>query len=261
MTSRSYEKRLLEATASLQTRLIGRTVLFAPSLPSTNETVLDSGPTLEEGTVVIADEQSAGRGRQGRRWYSPAGANIYLSIGLRQETLGENTPLLPLAMAAAMIEAVEAETKIGLSLKWPNDLLWQERKVGGILCEARRGLLAAGIGLNVNLGAHDFPKNLQGEAASIAMAVGGSVAREALVVRFLAAFEAHHDRLVGGDLEPLLTEIRNRSTTLGRQVVVSVGAAEIRGKAVKISDRGDLVVAREDGSQVALSTGDVSHLR
>ncbi len=261
MSTAAFEQRLAEAGRELETKLIGRTILFAPSVESTNTVVLESGPGLDAGTVIVADAQTGGRGRHGRRWFSPAGRNLYFSIALRPDSLRAQLRLLPLAAGLAAVEAIEHVVGITAALKWPNDVIWNGRKLGGVLCENRAGALAVGVGLNVNLQPQELPPELAAEAVSLQIATGRDWPREQIFLAYLRAFEPHYDALCAGTTAPLLAAIRQRSCTLGQRVSAQVGKLWILGTAIEIADSGDLVVKRDDGGRATLAAGEVTHIR
>ena len=163
--------------STLSTTWLGRRIELFDSIPSTNrEAVRLAQANVEHGTVVVADCQTAGRGRLSRNWFSPPGANLYCSVILKAarpaDRLTEWLSWLPLISALAAAEAIEAVSSLHVSVKWPNDLLISERKVGGILCESGAGTGSApfqviGIGLNVNVEQQDWPEELRETATSI----------------------------------------------------------------------------------------------
>lgn len=200
------------------------------------------------GALVVADAQTAGRGRLARTWASPAGLNLYLSLVLRPSLAAARAPLICLAAAAGI-----SDTLGELAIKWPNDLLAPDgRKVGGILASVsltgmRVDAAVVGVGLNVNQ--RSFPPALSG-ASSLAL-IGGERDRVSLVVALADAIEARVFSLEAG-ADGVLTACRERSATLGRDVRVG----DIAGRAASIRDDGALVIATADG-EVPVLTGDV----
>lgn len=168
-----------------------------------------------EGTVVVAEAQSAGRGRRGTAWHSPPGRGLYLSVLLRPPGPAADATRFTLASAVAACEAARGVGAHEVAIKWPNDLLWQGRKVAGTLAELRTSGtavldLVVGTGFNVDQGEEDFPPELSGRAASLRMAAGGPVDRERLFALYVGALlEATH-RLVRGEWDG----IRRRWTAL-----------------------------------------------
>lgn len=229
-----------------------------------------------EGIVLVADHQTAGRGRRDRTWSAPPGASLLMSVLLRPpaRVMGLSTMI----MAVAMAEAVEVVAGFSPRLKWPNDLVWpgdgtaRDRKLGGILAEAHwpagsaeradadeRVTVVVGIGLNVS-----WPDALPDELAEIAVACNDItdfvVDREDLLIAALRRLDAHYSTLVEGDTASVLAAWRARSATLGLQVRVDLGGSLIEGSAIDITSAGHLVVDTVTGPQV-VAAGDVVHLR
>ena len=232
----------------------------------------------EDGTVVAAESQSAGRGRHARTWFSPPGLNLYCSIivrGLGQGlTLADWLSWVPLTTALAATEAVQEVAAISLALKWPNDLLLDERKVGGILCESSLAIpdnpvVVIGIGLNVNVPLELFPDELRPIATSLFESSHRLIDRNRLLAQLLLDLEQSLDELRAHGPSRLLQAYQRRCTTLGRQVRVILGAnEELLGTAVAITADGTLQVRPSPGSPgtdkallIDVRAGDVIHVR
>lgn len=231
----------------------------------------------EGGTVVVAEAQSAGRGRHARIWFSPPGLNLYCSIivrGLGQAlSLADWLSWVPLTTALAVAEAVQGVAATSLALKWPNDLLLDERKVGGILCESSLAIpdnpiVVIGIGLNVNVSHEAFPDELRLIATSLFESSHRLVDRNRLLAQLLLELEQSLDELRDHGPSRLLQAYQRRCTTLGRQVRVILGAdEELLGTAVAITSDGTLQVkpsadaAGMDKALVDVRAGDVIHVR
>ncbi|HEX6116807.1 MAG TPA: biotin--[acetyl-CoA-carboxylase] ligase [Solirubrobacterales bacterium] len=220
-------------------------------IDSTNERareLVDEG--APSGTVVTADEQSAGRGRQGRTWTAPPGKALLFSAILRP--LSHRHRLLPLAVPLAVCEAAEELGSGACRVKWPNDVWVAERKLAGVLIEARPPDWAViGVGLNVAIEPDEFPEELRETATSI----GGDAEVE-------EAFEALCDALerwVGADDEAVLDEFRRRDALAGREIRWT-GAGAGAGRAEGVDPDGNLVVRLADGGVRALGSGEV-HLK
>lgn len=200
------------------------------------------------GTVVTADEQTAGRGRHGRTWTAPAGKALLYSAVLRP--LDERHLLLPLAVPLAVCEAAEElQPGVECAIKWPNDIWVEGRKLAGVLIEAKPqdGWAVIGVGLNLAIERSEFPPELQETAASL-RGVSIDAARTALDVAL--------ERWVGADREVVLAAWRARDALRGREIAWDGGA----GIADGIEDSGDLIVVAAGGDRVVLGTGEV-HLR
>jgi biotin-[acetyl-CoA-carboxylase] ligase BirA-like protein len=168
----------------------GREYAYLESTPST-QLLLE--PDAPEGTVVVADEQTAGRGRLGRRWLAPAGTSLLCSIQLRPEISPERLPELTGVAARACAEAIAAVTEIEPELKFPNDLLIRGRKVAGILAEARDGRVVLGVGINVNVAQGDLPTEVDRPATSLLAETGRKIDRAELLAELLERLERRYD--------------------------------------------------------------------
>lgn len=201
------------------------------------------------GTVVTAAEQTAGRGRQGRVWTAPAGKGLLYSAILRP--LDERHLLLPLAVPLAVCEAAETlHPEIECQIKWPNDVWLDERKLAGVLIEAKPqdGWAVIGVGLNLTVAPEEFPDELKWPAVSLGGGVESPQARHAL--------DAALDRWVEADRDGVLAAWRDRDVLRGREISWQDGS----GIADGIDDSGDLLVRGVDGELAVLGAGEV-HLR
>jgi BirA family biotin operon repressor/biotin-[acetyl-CoA-carboxylase] ligase len=197
------------------------------------------------GTVVTADEQSAGRGRHGRRWSAPAGRALLCSAILRP--LEAEHALLPLAVPLAVCEAAEQLAPVRCDVKWPNDVLVEGRKLAGVLIEARPPDWAViGVGLNVAIRPHEFPADLRTPATSLGNGVGVGHALDALCEALA--------RWVDAPAERVLADYRERDALRGREVSWSEG----EGVADGIADDGNLLVLTPAGERLSLGSGEVS---
>lgn len=248
---------------------------------STNADVMELARQGEpEGVVLVADHQTAGRGRAGRSWTAPPGASLLCTILLRPPA--PVAPMVTFALALAASEAVEDLGGFRPGLKWPNDLVVDDgestRKLAGILAEAEwppsahnsggyrapapheRATVAAGIGLNV-----DWPDDLPEDLADIAVAMnhvsGRSVDRGVVLDRLLDRLDVHYSAMVRGDVDSVLAGWRERSATLGRRVRVDLGPDDVVGTAVDVTADGHLVLETLEGTTRTLAVGDVVHLR
>jgi BirA family biotin operon repressor/biotin-[acetyl-CoA-carboxylase] ligase len=224
---------------------------------STNERAKDLAPAgAAGGLVVTADEQTAGRGRRGNEWFAPPGSCLLYSALLRPFTT--DRVLLPLAVPVAVCEAAEAVAPVRCQLKWPNDVWVDERKVAGVLVEARpeEGWAVIGVGLNVAVPQEDFPEELRETATSLLPtdAEGGVPPGGAPGVRrALAALNESLGRWVDASDDEVLAAFRARDALCGRRISWEGG----EGTAEEIDQRGHLVVEKSDGERVALGAGEV----
>ena len=232
---------------------------------STNADLLARHAAGEDitGAVLVAEHQTAGRGRHGRTWTAPPRTQIAFSIGIGAGALPpEAWGWLPLLTGVAVADAVEATTGIEPGLKWPNDIQVGERKLGGILAEVASPdpVIVVGLGLNVSMTADEAPDE---RATSLLMLGSSMLDRSALLGSVLAELTARIDRwtTLGGEDPSLGSDYRRRSVTLGRRVrALLPGGREINGTATDIAELGQLRI--DTGEQtVAVSAGDITHLR
>jgi len=200
------------------------------------------------GLVVSADEQTSGRGRQGREWFAPPGGALLYTALLRP--LG-NRPALPLAVPLAVAEAAEALGDADCRVKWPNDVWIDGRKLAGILIEGRpeQDWAVIGAGINVSIAGRDFPDELRGAATSLAE----HAASPPPVDEVMRALNETLARWIGADAGRVLAEFRRRDALAGREISWSDGA----GTAAGIDDAGHLLVDRKDGERAVLGAGEV----
>ena len=257
--------------STLSTTWVGRRIELFDCLPSTNrEAVQLAQAEVEHGTVIVADSQTAGRGRLSRSWFSPAGANLYCSVVLRTarppERLTEWLSWLPLISALAAAEAIEQVSSIHVSVKWPNDLLISERKVGGILCESGTGTRSGpfqiiGIGVNVNIDRNDWPADLRASATSIWEERKIVVDRNRLLAQLLHELEQCLDELALHGTNRLALAYHQRSATIGHRVQATLANGEILvGLAEGVGQDGSLRV-QPQAAQPGSGTPEVVHLR
>ena len=245
-------------------------VRWSAETGSTNADAMDLARQGEpEGIVLVADHQTAGRGRAGRTWTAPPGSGLLCSILLRPPSA--IVDLCTMAVAVAAAESVESVAGVAARLKWPNDLVWPgdgsvpDRKLAGILAEADwqasdRVAVVVGIGINVAWPA-DRPEELKDLVVALNDVVDVPVDREDLLVALLSALGPRYEALVAGDRDALLHEWRRRSATLGRRVRVELGTGEVEGRAIDVTDDGHLVVETDDAQHRTFAVGDVVHLR
>jgi BirA family biotin operon repressor/biotin-[acetyl-CoA-carboxylase] ligase len=245
--------------ARLSTHYLGRRFLYYPSLPSTQDVARQEAERgAPEGTTVLAEEQTAGRGRLGRQWVSPAGDNLYFSVVLRPSA--EHLRLLVMIWPLAICEAVEEVTALRPRVKWPNDVLIGSRKLAGVLIEStfRGGGLdyaIPGIGINVNVDVSSH-EGIPDTATSIMSELGREVAREEVLATILDRFERLYESVRRG--EPVHLAWKARLDTLGKHVRVSFGDRVEGGVAEDARADGTLILRRPDGSRVEIEAGDVT---
>jgi BirA family biotin operon repressor/biotin-[acetyl-CoA-carboxylase] ligase len=210
----------------------------------------------ESGTVVGADEQTAGQGRYGRVWHSEPDAGLYISIVLRNPFPADALPVVTLALGLATSEAILKATDVSCDLRWPNDVLIQSRKCAGILTQLEGSAIIAGIGINVNHAA--FPDELSAIATSLRMATGHVHSRERLLVELVSSVTSFCSLLEKEGREPILAMFsRASSFVYGRRVYVDQGDAMLQGTTAGLDPSGFLVLRGDDGKQNVIIAGGV----
>ncbi len=237
---------------------------------SSNADLVAAAADAAEGTVLITEEQTAGRGRLGRSWQAPRGSSVMISILLRPPVPAGRRSWLGALLGLALVTAIRRCTGLPAELKWPNDVLIAGRKCAGILAEAIGDAVIVGTGLNVTLSADELPADPGATpATSLLLAAGGRPTvpdRAELVAALLDSYGELYDRwrAAAGDMSAagLLTEYRNRCATLDSAVRVDLpdGAAVI-GTATDVADDGALLVRDEAGRLFRFAAADVRHLR
>jgi BirA family biotin operon repressor/biotin-[acetyl-CoA-carboxylase] ligase len=251
---------------NLKTDYVGRRFVYRPVSESTMD---DARRMLERfrltnGALLLAETQTAGRGRANRSWVSPPDVNLYFTVILTPsaEDVRCLSYVTPLAVSNAIEEVVAAQgVTLKPDLKWPNDLLIGGKKVAGVLVETTQnaeGMLVAlvGVGVNVNLETAAYPE-ISDIATSLRDVLGFSVAREELLAAFCNHFEALYEAASGGSFEPF-EAWKRRLINLGQPVVANGSVGRIEGVAVDVSADGALIIEQPDGRRVTVEAGDVT---
>ena len=242
---------------------LGSTILYYPTVGSTNDAASDFARREAEGTVIVADEQTAGRGRRGHTWFSPPGSGLYVSVvltpGRARADPARATMLLTLAAGVAIAEAVETATGLAVDLKWPNDLFAGRRKLAGILAEAS----AIGspddtviLGYGINVGPMAYPRELADRATSLESELGRAIDRYQLFAETLAALARRYENLLDGRFDAILDAWRRRApaatgarvqwtTPLGHQSGITEGIDDCGALLVRAGGRVERIVAGE----------------
>ncbi|WP_075090327.1 biotin--[acetyl-CoA-carboxylase] ligase [Verrucomicrobium spinosum] len=248
-------------TTALAGHALGTEVQVHETLASTSDHVRDLGSAgYPHGLVVLAEEQTVGRGRRENRWSSPPGQDLLLSVLLRPEVKMDLWPRTTTFAALAICRAIESfHASLQPAIKWPNDVYLNDRKVAGILAETFTGggsaYMVLGIGLNVNT--TTYPPELSQQATSVRLALGSSTPldRNTIAIsllkhldHLLSRYDEHYPQVVD--------EVRQRSWLLGKKLTAMVDGAEVRGVAATLNSEGHLVVQREDGSVMTLTSAE-----
>src|SRR6266516_5900583 len=250
----------------LKGSLFGKRIYHFFKTDSTNRVALELGHDGEaEGAVVLAEEQTAGRGRAGRAWHSDRASGIYVTLLLRPKLAPVQAPLLTMMAGLSAHSAVQALTGLTVDLKWPNDLLIQGKKVGGILTEMHAEpnqvrFVIVGIGLNVNQ--EKFPDEFANIATSLRTETGKPQSRTEVLVRLLREFENDYNRFVREGVGSVITRFESVSSyAKGRRVRVTNGTESYLGTTTGLAPEGLLQVTRDDGKVVTVIAGDVAEAR
>jgi BirA family transcriptional regulator, biotin operon repressor / biotin---[acetyl-CoA-carboxylase] ligase len=248
----------------LNTSYIGRNIIHFDSIDSTNTKAKQLADTVEaDGTIVVSEEQTSGRGRLGRSWVSPKHKGVWMSIILKPDLSPMEAVKLTQIAAAA---AVEASSELGIKtyVKWPNDIVMNHKKVCGILTEmsaelTRINYVVVGIGINVNIEDTDFPEDIKEIATSLKIETKTSVNRQELVARILNHFERLYLKFVKeNDIKTSLDICRKNSALLGRDIMIIKKDGNVEAKALDIDEEGRLLVQYTDGKQEYVISGEVS---
>ncbi|HHX45058.1 MAG TPA: biotin--[acetyl-CoA-carboxylase] ligase [Chloroflexi bacterium] len=245
----------------LDTRVVGRALEVHALIDSTNaRAVAQARAGAPEGLVVLAEEQTAGRGRLGRRWYAPRGSALLMSLLFRPPLAPMEAQRITMVCSLAVVRAVMEVCELEARIKWPNDIVLADAKLGGLLTElgSTGGVLdyvVVGIGLNVNVDVAQIPE-LMAPATSLSAEWGRPVSRPDLLIAFLQHADDLYLRLQGG-WSPRVAW-RDALTTLGREVVVGTPEETLQGVAEDVDDDGALLVRTGDGALRRVMAGDVT---
>ncbi|MEY8337439.1 biotin--[acetyl-CoA-carboxylase] ligase [Lachnospiraceae bacterium 62-35] len=253
--------------AELESRIkgewAGRNLVYYPETDSTNE----RGKRLAEegcphGTLVVADFQSAGKGRRGRSWTSPPGEAIYMSLILRPQILPAGAAMVTLAAAMAVAEGIRQVTRLPAMIKWPNDIVIKGKKICGILTEMSAEMecihyVVVGIGINVNQ--EEFPEDIRDMATSLFLEKGEHVSRSVVAAAVMEAFEQYYACYEKtGDLSLLADEYNGMLVNRGQEVKVLAAKGDYTGISQGIEEDGRLLVKTRDGKVRRITSGEVS---
>jgi BirA family biotin operon repressor/biotin-[acetyl-CoA-carboxylase] ligase len=249
----------------LRTRTIGREIVHLAETASTNILAMDlahKGAT--DGTVVIAEVQTGGKGRMGRAWASPRG-NLYLSVILRPEVPVHKAPLITLMGAVAVASAVREHLGIPAGIKWPNDILIAGKKVAGLLTEMsaetdRIRHIVLGIGVNVNMDIRELPADVRRTATTLAAVAAARVDRTAFAKALMVGLDSWYHRFLKSDAE-VLDAWNKLNVTIGSRVAVAGAGTVLEGLARGVDAEGRLIVKLDDGSLRQVTAGDVTILK
>lgn len=250
----------------LKTSRFGRQLRIRSKTESTqNEALSWAKEGAQEGALVLAEEQTSGRGRQNRPWHSPPGKGIWMSMVLKPKIPLQFTPHLTLLTVVAVCRAIKRVVPVDVGIKWPNDLLVGNRKICGILLESfaedeRLLSVIAGIGISVNLDEQDYPEGIKDKATSLKIASGKEIDRATLVAEILYEWEQLYQLYEEQGFGPVRTLWEAQSITIGRTISVNTPYGEVNGVAQGLDESGALVLLGRDGQYRKVFSGDVHFL-
>lgn len=249
--------------SGLACQLVGSRIISLDEADSTNLLACRLGDEeADDGLVVIADRQSSGKGRMGRRWESPGGVNLYASILLRPPVLPFEAPKLTFLSAVAVCRAIKNCTGLQPTVKWPNDILLNGAKVAGLLNEMSSETdqvhyVVLGIGVNLNMRAEQFPDDLRYPATSLAIATGKAVSRLAFTRSLLQELDGLYQTYLEQGSVPIFTAWTELCDLTGKRVQVDCNNLLIEGTMVGLGDDGALLVRTSAGKIESIYAGDV----
>ncbi len=236
----------------LQTSIIGKEIFYYDKLESTNTRAKEIAFQTKEGALVVAEEQTAGKGRLGRTWLSPKNRGIYMSVILKPNTDPVNVARLTLLGAAAINLALE-DIGIESKIKWPNDVVINGKKVAGVLTEMHSELgvinyVVLGIGINANVKWDQIPEELKEKATSLRVVKGKDIDRRALFVRLVTRMDNLYKEFIQtGQIDGAIKICRDKSAVIGKEIIVHQGTEKRQGRAIEINKNGELIVEFKTG--------------
>lgn len=256
-----------EISARLHTSVLGkRGIVRYVRTDSTNSRAKELAIAgAAEGVLVIAEEQTQGRGRFDRHWFSPKGENIYTSLILRPFLPPEAVSQMVILTAVAAAEALIATTSLPVTVKWPNDILIGGRKIGGLLMEMDMKMdvidyMVVGLGINVNSTAERFPKEIREKTTSVLMETGKLFSRISLLCKYLEVLEHGYNVFRESGFEPIITRWKTLTKMMGKQISIQTINGSYKGVIVDMDHNGFLIIQNDQGSEQRLFSGDIKFM-
>jgi BirA family biotin operon repressor/biotin-[acetyl-CoA-carboxylase] ligase len=252
-----------EIQLGLKTKILGTEIHYRESLSSTQKVAHQlANEGTPEGTIVVAEEQVNGRGRLDRSWYSPKHTGIWCSLILRPKISPQRSPQLTLLAAVGVVRGIEKATGIQANIKWPNDILINNKKVVGILTELqaeadRINAVIIGIGINVNQETEHFPESLRDVATSIAIEKGESCNRALILQEILYEIEQLYDEYLENGFSVIKTIWESHAVSIGKQITARTLNGTILGRALGITDDGVLIIEDDQGKKHNIYSADI----
>ena len=249
--------------SGLQSQTIGRQIQIYDRVSSTNDLALQCGiDGAQEGTLILAESQTQGRGRHGRRWHAPLGSSILASVILRHRIRADQVGLPNLIGAIAIATAINELTDLSARIKWPNDVLIRGKKVSGVLTELeydrdRRPFFVMGFGINVNTTWADLPEELRASATSLRIESNRETPRVVLLQTILHRFEENYLCLKYGETDPIITTANRLSYYFGDWIQIKTADGVFRGQAEAVDQDGRLLLKDVNGKRRKFLVGEV----
>lgn len=247
---------------SIGTKKIGKKILCFDEIDSTNNYAKKIACKEEHGTVIIAERQTAGRGRRGREWVSPRNEGLWMSIILKPAIPSSEASKLTQIAALSVCNAIRELCKCEALIKWPNDIVINGKKICGILTEmtgelGEMSFIIVGIGININT--REFTEDLSAIATSLLIESKTEVSRKELFLKIMEKFEKYYESFIENvSLESIVPELRKYSALVGKEIIVVRGNKEIYARAKDITSEGELLIETSDGGKKVLNSGEVS---
>ena len=264
---RNYPDLLLPVAIreGLSTKIFGQEMIVHEGIMASTNTrarELAAGGAAE-GTIVVAECQTGGRGRRGRSWFSPSGCGIYASMILRPIMSPVEAPRITLAISVALAEALREQTSLTAIIRWPNDIFINEKKVAGILTEITTELdgvdyIVAGFGININTPREILPADVRDKATSLFLETGRTFSRLLLLRSCLVWWERYYAMFARGDFASIMNRWKEFTDTIGRQVTVDAAGRRVAGRVVDVDQEGVLLVVDDAGTRHRIFSGDVT---
>ncbi len=255
-----------EIKPNLQTRWMGKRIHYFRAIDSTNSKAYELAlKGAKEGEIVVAESQKRGRGRLGRKWFSPPYLNLYLSVILRPKIPPHQASLITLMAAVATAEGIEKYSGLKPLIKWPNDILLGNRKLAGLLNEIRSEgdrieFIILGIGINLNMGEGQFPEEIRPLATSLKIEKGEPISRKAFLQTLLKELEEWYEIFLREGGERILKAWKERSKIKGRRIRVTSFGQSLTGEAVDVDSEGALILRMKKGERRRIVAGDIEYL-
>ena len=233
---------------------------FLAETDSTNAEIarMLAGHPPEQGLIVLADSQTDGKGRLGRAWHSAPGTGVYISTLIRPNLPPEQLPILTLMAGLATVIAVNGFTSNRAQLKWPNDLLLNEKKIAGVLCEYYpKNIPAVIIGIGINVNQTQFPTNIKEIATSLKLETGKEINRTALIKQLITQLDFQYSELKKYKVGTLIKNWTRHTDLFGKTITLKKSSQSITGKAIGLDNLGRLIITNESGEETAFDSGEV----